>query len=54
MCRMDFGFDSFEEVISYFKRVINILKQMNYKEFHSEQFDNFEKELDELINERKI
>jgi V/A-type H+-transporting ATPase subunit A len=54
LCQANFDFDSFEEVISYFKRVINILKQMNYKEFKSDGFNGFESELEALINERKI
>ena len=48
-----FGFDSFEDISMYFKRLINILKQMNYSEFKSEQFAKYEKELQALIAERK-
>jgi len=49
----NFEFDSFEEVNLYFKKIINILKQMNYSEFKSDEFKNFEKELETLILERK-
>ena len=48
----NFNFESFEEVNPYFKRVINIFKQMNYSEFKSEKFNKFEEELQEIINER--
>ncbi|WP_319503238.1 V-type ATP synthase subunit A [uncultured Draconibacterium sp.] len=49
-----FSFDHFEEVHPYFKKIINVLKQMNYSEFESEQFKNFEKELAEIINEKAV
>ena len=45
-------FETFEEVNPYFKRIINVFKQMNYSEFKSEKFNRFEKELQEIINER--
>lgn len=50
----DFEFDSFENVASYFKGIINKLKQMNYSDFESDAFKAYQKELDALINERKI
>ncbi len=49
----DFGFDGFEEVNPYFKRIINLLKQMNYSINESDEFYGFEKELYNLIDERK-
>jgi V/A-type H+-transporting ATPase subunit A len=48
-----FNFDSFEEVIPFFKKIINFMKQMNYSGFHSVEFDDFEKECCALILERK-
>ncbi|NLN94771.1 MAG: V-type ATP synthase subunit A [Bacteroidales bacterium] len=50
----DFNFDNFEEVNTYFKRVINLLKQMNYSVFESKDFYDFEKELHNIIDERKV
>jgi len=50
---MDFTFEHFEEVNEYFKRVIDELRQMNYSEFKSDQFHQFEKELEKIIEERK-
>lgn len=50
----DFKFESFTEVDLYFKRIINHYKQMNYSEFKSEKFNNFEKELNQIIQERII
>ncbi len=52
--KMDFKFDSFEEVNPYFKNLINQFKQMNYSEFESEEFQNNEKELEVIIQERKV
>jgi V/A-type H+/Na+-transporting ATPase subunit A len=49
-----FEFESFDEVNPYFKRVINEFKQMNYSDFESEQFKNHEKELSNIIDEKKI
>jgi V/A-type H+-transporting ATPase subunit A len=54
ICNADFNFDSFEEVNLYFKRIINLLKQMNYSEFTSGEFKDFEKELNDIILERKL
>ena len=54
ICHTDFRFDSFTEVGSYFKRVINHLRQMNYSEYQSSEFKKFEEELKQIINERKV
>jgi V/A-type H+-transporting ATPase subunit A len=53
ICEADFGFESFEEISPYFKRIINLYKQMNYSEFKSIEFNNFEKELETVFLERK-
>jgi V/A-type H+-transporting ATPase subunit A len=50
--RMDFEFDNFSEVMDYFKKIVNILRQMNYSEFESDKFKEFEKQLEELLKER--
>ncbi len=54
LCESDFKFESFTEVDLYFKRIINQYKQMNYSEFKSEKFNNFENELNQIIQERII
>ena len=48
-----FAFDNFDEISAYFKKVINLLKQMNYQEYKSETFGSFEKELEKLLSERR-
>ncbi len=54
ICKNNYSFDSFEEVSHYFKKIINFYKQMNYSEFKSDKFNEFEKELNDTIEERKI
>jgi V/A-type H+-transporting ATPase subunit A len=53
ICDSTFSFDNFEEVGTYFKKVINIIRQMNFQEFHSESFDNLESDLNKLLDERR-
>ena len=54
LCAKDYDFDNFVEVGEYFKRVINICKQMNYSEFHSADFEKYKAQLDELLAEKQI
>lgn len=54
ICRSDFEFDNFLDVMEYFKQMINICRQMNYSKYESEQFNGFVKELNELLKERQI
>jgi len=50
----DFEFKNFEQVGDFFKRLINQLKQMNYSEFESDKFNEYEKELGEMLKEHAI
>lgn len=52
ICRAEFKFDTFLEVMDYFKNMINLFKQMNYSEYESEQFKKFDSEVDKLLAER--
>ena len=52
--RSEFDFESFEEVGIYFKRLINIYRQLNYTVFKSEEFYSTEKEADAILEERII
>lgn len=52
--RSDFEFNAFTEVMAYFKRIINICKQMNYAAFMSESFLLYQQQLQEVIAERKV
>ena len=53
ICNSDYEFDSFLEVMEYFKRIINVCKQMNYSEFHSQKFEEHLGKLKELLAERE-
>ena len=53
-CKTDFHFETFEEVMPYFIKMVNLYKQMNYSEFKSPDFIKFEGELDSVIAERRV
>lgn len=54
ICRTDFEFEEFAEIPAYFKQIINIMKQMNYSEFKSEQFNVYVEQLHTLIDKHKV
>ena len=54
ICHTEFAFDNFVEVMDYFKKMINVCKQMNYSEFKSEKYEQYKKELNSLIAEKKV
>ena len=49
ICAKEFTFENFEECRNYFKEMINLLRQMNYSEFHGESFEKYVKELNKLL-----
>jgi len=53
ICHTNFDFNGFVDVMDYFKRIINVCKQMNYSKFHSEDFEKFVNELHVVLAERK-
>ena len=53
ICHTKFKFDNFLEVTEFFKKVINLCKQMNYSEYKSEKFNNYIAQLNELIATKK-
>ena len=54
ICNSEFSFENFLEVTDYFRKLINVLKQMNYSEYESDKFNAFNVELDELLKERIV
>jgi len=44
-------FNTFEEVGTWFKKLINTLKQMNYSSFKSKEFNNYQDEVKEMLTE---
>ena len=52
ICNSEFYFDNFVEVMDYFKKMINMFKQMNYTEYEGEEFKAFNVQMDELLKEK--
>lgn len=53
ICGKDFVFEAFEDVMPYYVKLINICKQMNYVEFESPDFKQYESELHKVVEERR-
>lgn len=45
-------FENFEDVQTKYKQIINLFKQMNYSEYQSADFQKFEAQIDELVNQQ--
>ena len=54
ICHTEFKFEVFNEVMDYFKRMINIGKQMNYASFKSEKYYDYKQQILDLLKERAI
>ena len=53
ICETTFHFSKYEEVSGYFRTLIDVWKQINYSQYQSEEFKNFNKQLDEVLNGKK-
>ena len=53
ICHTEFDFETFLEVMEYFKKLINLCKQMNYAVYKSEQFENYKAQIAALLDERR-
>lgn len=53
ICDREFHFDDFNAVSEFFKPMINLCRQMNYSEFHSEKFEDYRRQLDEMLANNK-
>lgn len=51
ICDRKFEFDNFENCRNFFKEMINDLRQMNYTDFHSEDFEKYNSQLSKLLEE---
>lgn len=49
ICRSNYLFETFERCATFYKSVINLLRQMNYSEFKGETFASYQKELEALL-----
>ena len=52
ICRMPIAFEDFEECAAFFKKLINLFRQMNYQEFHSDDFKRYETEIEEHLTQK--
>jgi len=53
ICDMTLEFKDFEDCATFYKRIINICRQMNYSEYQSKEYDRYVRELAEAIAERR-
>jgi V/A-type H+-transporting ATPase subunit A len=49
ICDIHFVFGHFNEVSAYFRKLINICRQMNFSRFESDEFKRYKEELDREI-----
>jgi V/A-type H+-transporting ATPase subunit A len=53
ICRRDFTFKDFNEVMEWFKRLINLCKQQNYSEYKSADFYKYEADIQAMLHEKE-
>ncbi|MEO1050587.1 MAG: V-type ATP synthase subunit A [Bacteroidota bacterium] len=49
ICDQNFDFEDFEATAAFFKKLINLLRQMNYSEFDSDSFKQYEQTVNEEV-----
>jgi len=54
VCRNNYSFDDFEDVSRFFRKTINMINQMKYSQFESQEFFASEKELKEFLATKKV
>lgn len=53
VCDREYNFERFEECVTYFKNLINIMRQINYSPYKSEQFNNYLQQLTNTLENGK-
>ena len=53
ICDRSFEFEDFGQCRTFFNEMINLLRQMNYSEFRSEDFNGYQEQLNNLISNGK-
>ena len=51
LCGISFDFEDFEKCPEFFKELINDLRQMNYTEFHSKEFEAYSQKIAKMTEE---
>ncbi len=49
ICEKEYDFDNFLDVTDYFKKMINLCKQMNYSVYKSQQYYDFKSQVEEML-----
>jgi V/A-type H+-transporting ATPase subunit A len=49
ICEKDFKFTEFGDCVTYFRKLINLCKQMNYSEYKSEQYNDFVSQIKAML-----
>ena len=52
ICETEFHFDNFLEVTDYFKKMINLCKQMNYSQYKSEQYEDYVRQINDMLTQK--
>ena len=52
ICETDFQFEDFLEVTDYFKKMINLCKQMNYSVYKSEQYEDYVRQINDMLTQK--
>ena len=52
ICETNFEFDNFLEVTDYFKKMINLCKQMNYSQYKSEQYEDYVRQIKDMLTQK--
>jgi V/A-type H+-transporting ATPase subunit A len=54
ICDSDFSFGDFNDVSTFFRSLINQIRQMNYTVFKSKEFKEYDKKIKRLIDDKKV
>ncbi len=52
ICHTEFAFDTFNEVMDFFKKLINVCKQQNYQVFESEKYNEYGAQIQAMVVEK--
>ncbi len=53
ICRREYDFAGFEQCAEFFKSLVNLLRQMNYSEWHSAEFEQYRNQINHWIEGRQ-
>lgn len=53
ICEADYHFENFLDVVDFFKKMINLCKQMNYSAYKSEQYNGYVSQIKDMVKPHK-